>query len=76
MPSPPVPLAAVALPALKPNQPTHSIAGAGDAHSHVVRRHISVPYPFRLPRTSAHIRAAIPALRCTTVPPAKSRAPK
>ena len=34
-----------------------------------------VPYPLRLPTTSAATSEAIPQLRCTTSPPAKSRHP-
>ena len=67
--------AASALPALKPNQPTHSMqapvtvivmlcGGIGDSGK-----------PFRRPITSAQTSAAIPAFRCTTVPPAKSIRP-
>ena len=35
----------------------------------------SLPKPMRLPTTKAPTNAAIPALMCTTVPPAKSLAP-
>jgi hypothetical protein len=59
-------------PALKPNQPTHSseapimfmVSEWGGINS--------LPKPMRLPTRSAPTRPAIPALMCTTVPPAKS----
>jgi hypothetical protein len=71
--------AATALPALKPNHPNHpnhsrpvpsSVNGrlCGD---------IGVPgYPRRRPMTTAATIADTPELTCTTVPPAKSSAPK
>src|SRR5882757_238034 len=69
------PLASNADPALKPNQPNHSI----DAPIIVIVRLCggigSLPKPTRLPRITAPTRPATPALMCTTVPPAKSRAP-
>ena len=34
-----------------------------------------LPWPWRLPRQMAHMRAETPELRCTTPPPAKSRMP-
>src|SRR5215475_1194761 len=69
------PLASNADPALKPNQPNHSI----DAPIMVIVRLCggigSLPKPVRLPNTIAPTRPATPALMCTTVPPAKSNAP-
>src|SRR5262245_43327886 len=65
-----------ALPALKPNQPNHNreapkttmVASCGSSGSS--------PNPRRLPSTTAATSAEIPELMCTTVPPAKSMAPK
>ena len=69
------PLASRLDPTLKPNQPTHS----SDAPIMVITRLCggiaSLPKPTRLPSTIAATRPAIPALMCTTVPPAKSSAP-
>ncbi len=69
------PSAATADPALKPNQPTHSIAAPISVSVRLWGAIGSLPKPTRLPSTSAHTRPAIPALICTTVPPAKSRMP-
>ena len=68
------PLAPSAEPALKPNQPNHSRTGAEQHERQVVRPHRVLGQPRRLPRTSASASAAAPALMCTAVPPAKSRA--
>src|ERR1700737_2753725 len=70
------PLAASALPALKPNQPNHSSAqpsttmgvSCGSPSSPVL-------CVMRLPSTQAATSAETPEEMCTTVPPAKSRAP-
>ena len=68
--------AATALPALKPNHPNQR----SDAPSTVIGRlcgaMCSFPYPRRRPSTRAHASAATPELMCTTVPPAKSSAPR
>src|SRR3954466_559903 len=70
------PPAASALPALKPNHPTHSSA-APITESTTLCGVIAVrPNPMRGPSTSAQISADTPELTCTTVPPAKSSAPK
>ncbi len=70
------PLAAKALPALKPNHPNHNspvpnttkgiLWGVGTFLSKLVL----------LPKITAVTSAAMPALICTTVPPAKSNAPR
>src|ERR1700735_3439031 len=66
------PLAAVALPALNPNQPTHK------RHAPITLSIIlcgfmgSFGYPVRLPRYKAQTSAETPEVICTTVPPAKS----
>src|SRR6185295_378695 len=69
------PLAPRALPALKPNQPTHSIAAPRTENAKLCGGIGSCGYPRRLPITKAATRAETPELICTTVPPAKSRAP-
>src|ERR1700739_4383052 len=69
------PSAATAEPALKPNQPTHSIAPPISVSVRLCGAITPLPYPTRLPSTRQHTRPAIPALMCTTVPPAKSRMP-
>src|SRR5438132_562285 len=70
-----VPLASSAEPALNPNQPTHS----SDAPIKVMVSECggmaSRPNPTRLPTMTAPTSPAMPALMCTTVPPAKSMAP-
>src|SRR6185437_10510110 len=60
--------AVTAEPALKPNQPTHS----SEAPMKVSTMLCGGPMSLRLPRQIAHINPAMPALICTTVPPAKS----
>src|SRR5918999_4732740 len=69
------PLAPRALPALNPNQPTHSSAAPMTVNGRLCGGMYSLGQPRRLPRTNAHIRAETPELICTTVPPAKSSAP-
>src|SRR5215831_12848314 len=69
------PLAFRALPALNPNHPTQSRAAPITAKGRLCGTINSVGKPRRLPITIAHTRAEIPELICTTVPPAKSRAP-
>src|SRR6266850_43528 len=69
------PFAPRADPALNPNQPTHSIAEPITAKGRLCGAIGTFPYPPRLPMISTATRAEIPALMCTTVPPAKSNAP-
>ncbi len=69
------PLASRFEPALKPNQPTHSSEAPIIVMVSECGAMISLPKPMRLPTTSAPTRPAMPALMCTTVPPAKSIAP-
>src|SRR4051812_9160896 len=69
------PFAATAEPALKPNQPTQRSEAPMTEYARLYGAMFSWPYPTRLPRTSAHTRPAMPALMCTTVPPAKSSWP-
>mmetsp|Transcript_6237 Transcript_6237/g.22513 ORF Transcript_6237/g.22513 Transcript_6237/m.22513 type:complete len:234 (-) Transcript_6237:387-1088(-) len=65
-------LAAPAEPPLKPNQPTHNMA---------VPRNVNTKLPWcilfslRSPRYMAATKAPIPAVMCTTIPPAKSSTP-
>ena len=56
------PLALRALPALNPNQPTHSRPAPTTANGKLCGGDICLGYPSLLPRTSAAARAAIPAL--------------
>src|ERR1700761_1481658 len=70
-----VPLASRLEPALKPNQPTQSSEAPIIVMVSECGAIRSLPYPVRFPMISAPTRPAIPALMCTTVPPAKSRAP-
>jgi hypothetical protein len=69
------PLAAKALPALKPNQPNQRMPAPSMVKVRLWGAKWLLPKPFLFPITSAAARAAIPALMWTTVPPAKSRAP-
>src|ERR1043166_4845199 len=66
------PPAATALPALKPNQPTHSKQAPMNANTTLCGAKFSLPYPTRLPMYSAQTSADTPELMWTTVPPAKS----
>src|SRR5579863_2242239 len=66
------PSEATAEPALKPNQPTHSSEAPITVSVRLWGAMASLPNPWRLPSISAVARPAIPALMCTTVPPAKS----
>src|SRR5688500_2802136 len=61
-----------ALPALKPNQPTHSRAAPITLITTLWGGMATVPKPLRLPSTIAQTNAETPELMCTTVPPAKS----
>src|ERR1035438_4601364 len=67
------PLAAAALPALNPNQPTHSKQAPITLSTMLCGFMASCGYPTRLPRYSAQTSADTPEVMCTTVPPAKSR---
>src|SRR6185436_302277 len=69
------PLASSAEPALKPNQPNHSIEAPIIVITRLWGGIASRPQPMRLPTTKAPTRPATPALMWTTVPPAKSSAP-
>ena len=71
-----LPSAAKALPALKPNQPTHNRAAPMVVYVKLCGGIASEPNPSRRPTNSAQIKAETPELICTTVPPAKSSAPE
>ncbi len=64
------PSAAPAEPALKPNQPTHSSDAPINVSVKLCGGMRSLPYPKRLPSTRQLASPAMPALICTTVPPA------
>src|SRR5450631_92760 len=66
------PSAATAEPALNPNQPTHSSEAPITVSVRLCGAIDSLPRPWRLPSISAVASPAMPALMCTTVPPAKS----
>src|SRR5216684_6320722 len=68
--------AATALPALKPNQPNQSRQAPSTVIVASCGSTFSLPKPSRLPSTSAATRAETPELIWTTVPPAKSSAPR
>src|SRR6267142_428608 len=65
-----------ALPALKPNQPTHSRQAPMKLSTTLCGGMGCFGYPRRRPRYSAHTRAETPDVTWTTVPPAKSRVGK
>ena len=67
------PLAAVALPALNPNQPTHSKQAPITLSTRLCGFMASCGYPSRFPRYNAQTSADTPEVMCTTVPPAKSK---
>src|SRR3954462_14032274 len=69
------PVASRLEPALKPNQPTHSSEAPIMVMTSECGDISSLPKPTRLPTQIAPTRPAMPALMCTTVPPAKSIAP-
>src|SRR5215471_12638150 len=69
-------LAANALPALNPNQPTHNRHAPMKLSTRLCGGVGSLGYPMRLPRYSAQISAETPEVMCTTMPPAKSRVGK
>src|SRR5271167_5148027 len=56
------PSAAVAEPALKPNQPTHNSEAPISVNVRLCGAMASLPYPTRLPSTKQLARPAIPAL--------------
>src|SRR5579863_6191582 len=66
--------AARALPALNPNQPTHSRHAPMTLSTRLWGRIDSTPYPLRRPRYKAQTSADTPDVMWTTVPPAKSKA--
>src|ERR1700683_1186030 len=66
------PSEATAEPALKPNQPTHRSDAPTTVGVVWYGATAPLPSPWRLPSISALASPAIPALICTTVPPAKS----
>src|SRR5580700_7422612 len=65
--------AASALPALNPNQPTHSRQAPMKLSTRLCGFIVESGYPNRLPRYNAQTSAETPEVMCTTVPPAKSR---
>ena len=65
---------ASALPALKPNQPTHNSAAPMQVYVKLCGGIGSCPKPNRLPNKMAQTNAEKPLVICTTVPPAKSNA--
>src|SRR5512136_1515628 len=69
------PFAPRALPALNPNQPNQRSAAPRIVRGVLFGSMAYFPKPTRLPMTRARASAANPELICTTVPPAKSRAP-
>ncbi len=64
--------AAPSEPTLNPNQPNHSSAAPSMTHGMLCGRYAILPKVTRRPTRMASTSAAIPALMCTTVPPAKS----
>ena len=72
---PALPSAARALPALNPNQPTHSIAAPIMVMPGLCGGRTWLGNPRRPPSMAANTRAETPAVTCTTRPPAKSRTP-
>ena len=75
MASPALPSASSALPALNPNQPTHSSPVPTIVSVSECGIIASLGQPRRLPTSQASTSPDTPALICTTVPPAKSSAP-
>ena len=70
-----LPSAASALPPLKPNQPTQSIPAPVTVSVILCGGIGTLPKPVRGPIIMAATSAAVPAVICTTVPPAKSSSP-
>src|SRR6476646_9643047 len=73
--SPAIGLAASALPALNPNQPKQRSPAPSSVNGTWWGSSDDDGYSWRLPTTIAATSAAMAALTCTTVPPAKSSAP-
>src|SRR4051812_7569731 len=73
--NPAIPFAATALPALKPNHPNQRTPAPSSVNGTLCGSRGPDGKSRRLPTTMAATSAAIPAFTCTTVPPAKSRAP-
>ena len=71
-----VPSAARALPALKPNHPNQSSPAPSTTSGTLCGTIGRSPNPSRLPKINAAARAATPEFMWTTVPPAKSSAPR
>src|SRR5262245_50075020 len=69
------PFAASALPPLKPNQPTHNIPAPATVNVMLCGNIGCDGKPRRGPIVSAAVNAATPAVKCTTMPPAKSSTP-
>ncbi len=69
-------LAPSADPALKPNQPNQSMPVPSSVRGSECGGMGSLPWPRRLPMIFTSTSAAMPALMCTTAPPAKSSAPR
>src|ERR671923_1139434 len=69
------PLADSALPPLNPNQPIHSRPAPKTVRGMLLGSIGACPYHLRFPSTIANASAENPAVMCTTVPPAKSKAP-
>src|SRR6476469_2123127 len=65
-----------ALPALNPNQPTHSRQAPIKLSTTLCGGIFCFGYPILRPRYKAHTRAETPEVMWTTVPPAKSRVGK
>src|ERR1700676_3073942 len=65
-------LEASALPALKPNHPTHNMHAPMKLSTTLCGGICSFGYPALLPSYNAHTSAETPEVTCTTVPPAKS----
>ena len=70
MAMPASPPAFKALPALKPNQPTHSMQAPAMVIQGACGGFTSLGKPARGPMTMASTSAEMPAVRCTTRPPA------
>ena len=71
-----LPPAVNALPPLNPNQPTHSIPAPAMVNVMLCGGMGCVGKPCRALSTNAVTTAAVPAVMCTTLPPAKSRNPR
>src|SRR3569623_2593085 len=73
--SPAPPEASNAAPALKPNQPIHSLPVPPAVRIKLCGAMWVLPMPLRRPSISAHTSAAKQELMCNTEPPAKSSEP-